>query len=129
MRTSLFSIARIVALGILVPLAQAAAQTQHEIVRGRVVGDSGHAVRGAQVVVIRAQDSAWKSATTDSLGRYATEWPDGLGAYTVGVTAVGYAPARISVARQHPTDSILIADVRLVVSAAQRLAPVISRAT
>ena len=103
------------------------AQSPHEIVRGRVVSDSGRVVRGAQVIVIRAIDSTWKSATTDSAGRYAADWPDGSGAYVVGVSAPGYAPVQLRVARRG-TDSVIVADVTLRTTGAQRLAPVVSQA-
>jgi len=104
------------------------AQSRHEIVRGRVTTDSGRVVRGAQVIVIRAADSAWKSATSDTGGRYSVDWPDGRGAYTVGVTAPGFAPMQAHVARRG-TDSVIVADVRMTRVAAQRLAAVVSRAT
>src|SRR6185437_10459879 len=108
MRTSFLRAAVIAAL---VPTSRIAAQGRHEIVRGRVVSDSGRAVRGAQVIVIRAQDSAFKSSATDSLGRYSTDWPDGRGAYTVGVTAPGFAPTQLHVTRGASADSVLVADV------------------
>ena len=106
--------------------ALARAQTRHEIIRGRVTGDSARAVRGADVIATRASDRASKTATTDATGRYAIDWPDGTGDYALSVSASGYQSAGLHLVRSG-ADSVLVADVRLAPIA--RLGPVVSRAT
>lgn len=105
--------------------ATARAQARHEIIRGRVTGDSGRAVRGADVIATRTSDRVVKTAATDASGRYAIDWPDGAGDYALSVTASGYQPASLDLSRSG-ADSVLTADVRLARIA--RLGPVVSSA-
>jgi carboxypeptidase family protein len=116
----------VLALGMAAPVA-AHAQARHEMVRGRVTSDSGRVVAAAQVIVRRVADSSWKSASTDSAGRYSVDWPDGRGAYVVSVTAPGFAPVQLRVARRGE-DSVIVADLSIPRVGAQRLAPVVARA-
>ena len=124
MRSQFITVA--VGIGVLlaVPLR---AQSRHEIVRGRVIADSGRAVVAAQVVVFRVQDSAFKSTSSDTSGRWSVDWPNGTGAYRVAISAPGFAPIALSVSRQTP-DSVIVADVRLTRVAPRQLAAVVSRA-
>src|SRR5262249_3030910 len=46
------------------------AQGRHDVIRGRVTGDSGRAVRGANVATTRAPDRAVKTTTTDANGQF-----------------------------------------------------------
>ncbi|HTI65548.1 MAG TPA: carboxypeptidase regulatory-like domain-containing protein [Gemmatimonadaceae bacterium] len=105
--------------------AALSAQARHEIIRGRVMGDSARAVRGADVVATRTSDGASKAATSDANGRYAIDWPDGTGDYALSVSASGYQSASMHLVRG--SDSVLVADVRL--AAIQRLGAVVSRAS
>jgi hypothetical protein len=106
--------------------AQAAAR--HEIVAGRVTSDSARALAGADVIVTRAPDFAFKSAKTDVAGRFSVDWPDGSGTYLVHVSAAGYTPVTKRVTRAG-ADSVIAADVALVaVGTVARLAPVVTRA-
>ena len=109
----------------LVP-ALARAQARHEIIRGRVTGDSARAVRGADVVSTRTSDRVAKTATTDAAGRYAIDWPDGTGDYLLTVSAPGYQAASLHLTRSG-ADTVLVADVRL--AAIARLGPVVSSAS
>jgi hypothetical protein len=106
--------------------AAIAAQSRHEIVRGRVTSDSARVVRGADVIVTKTSDRSAKTAKTDTAGQFSTDWPDGTGDYAVTVTAVGFQTVSIHVARTG-SDSVLVADVRLA-SGGQRLAPVVTQA-
>jgi hypothetical protein len=53
--------------------------TRHEIVRGVVTRADGKPVANADVIATRAPDRLYKSAKTDSAGRYSIDWPDGTG--------------------------------------------------
>lgn len=103
-----------------------AAQTRHEIVRGRVTSDSGRAVRRADVIVTRTTDRAGKTTMSDADGQYSVDWPDGTGDYAVTVSAAGFQTLSVHVTRVG-SDSIVVANVRLT-SGGQRLAPVVSQA-
>jgi len=111
---------------LLVP-ARVWAQSPHEIVRGRVTSDSGVPIAGAIVLTIRIPDTLTKSATTDAVGRYAIDWPNGSGAYEVRITSPGCQPFQTQVRRTGP-DSVLVVDARLAPIAAVELAPVVVRA-
>jgi hypothetical protein len=102
------------------------AQARHEIVRGRVLSDSGAAVRAADVIVTRTSDRATKTTTTAADGTYSVDWPDGTGDYALAVSATGFKAASVHVVRSG-ADSVLVADVRLA-AIAQRLAPVVTQA-
>lgn len=109
----------------LVPAA-GRAQARHEIIRGRVTGDSARAVRGADVIATRTSDRIAKVATTGVDGRYAIDWPDGSGDYALSVSAPGFQTASIHLVRAG-ADSVLVADVRL--APIPRLNAVVSSAT
>src|SRR5690349_24268598 len=65
------------------------AQTRHDVIRGRIVTDSGRPVANAVIRAQRAPDRAGKSAQTDAGGLFSIDWPDGSGGYRVTVTAAG----------------------------------------
>ncbi len=97
--------------------------TSTDILRGRVVADSGGTpVSGADVVVVMAPDRATRAAKTDSAGRFELRFPDGAGDYLVHVELIGWQPWRKRVTRVG-TDSVLSVDVRLAAKAIA-LAPV-----
>ena len=104
----------------------AAAQSRHEIVRGRVTDDSARAVRGASVIVTRTSDRVAKTSSTDANGDYLVDWTDGSGDYALAVNASGFQPVSVHVVRGAPSDTILVANVRL--ARAVRLGPVVSQA-
>ena len=103
-----------------------AAQSRHEIIRGRVTADSGRVVSGADVIVTRIADRSSKTARSDSTGAFRVDWPDGTGEYVVSVTAPGYRSFATRVVRSG-SDSVLVADVRLS-QTTQRLAAVVTQA-
>jgi len=116
------------ALLLLVPPASAQQQPRvhTEILRGRVVSDSGMAVGGADVVVTMAPDRAEKGTRTDSTGQFELRFPNGTGDYLVHVSGLGWKPWRQRVTRTGP-DSVLTVNVKLVPDAVA-LAPLSVRA-
>lgn len=105
---------------------QLQAQARHDIIRGRVVSDSGRVIRAADVIVTRTSDRATKTTVSGADGTYSVDWPDGTGDYALTVSATGFKAASLHVVRSG-ADSVLVADVRLS-AVAQRLAPVVTQA-
>lgn len=106
--------------------AAGAAQTRHEIVRGRVTTDSARAVRDANVLVTRLADRVVKTTKTGVDGQYAVDWTDGSGDYAVAVNADGFQPTSFRLTRTS-ADSVLVANVRL--APVTRLNAVVTRAS
>src|SRR5215468_6180775 len=104
-----------------------AQQARHEVVRGRVMSDSGGPLRGAPVSVTRTSDKAAKTTVTGPTGDFTVDWPDGTGDYMVAATAAGFQSRSMPVTRTG-TDSVLVANFRLLRSV-QQLATVVSQAT
>jgi hypothetical protein len=113
-------------LGAQQPRAGAVPLPKHDIVRGRVVNDSGAPVRGAGVFVSQTSDATTQSTETDTSGRYTTDWPRGTGDYAIVVTANGHRRQASHAVRG--VDSVIVADVTLA-RLAQQLAAVVTRAT
>jgi hypothetical protein len=88
------------------------AQTRHEILRGRVVTDSGRPVADAVIRAQRAPDRAVKSAQTDAGGLYSIDWIEGTGDYLVTITAAGLPTLSRRVTRTG-TDTVLTFDALL----------------
>jgi hypothetical protein len=104
---------------------------QVEIIRGRVVADSGHAVHAADVYATRAPDRETKLARTDSLGNFSIRFENGTGDYLINIRAIGYKALRKRVVRAS-ADSVIAASFTLqteavavaaVVATAARLRP------
>lgn len=75
------------------------AQSQPDIVRGRVTDDSSHVIAGATVIITRGPDRLVQHDTTDATGSYSLKFDPGTGDYLVFVTATGFASARRRVQR------------------------------
>ena len=90
----------------------AAAQSQADIVRGRITDDSSRAIDSAIVIVTRGPDRLVEQDTTGATGNYSLRFDPGTGDYLVYVTATGYAPARRRVQRQG-TEHELVANFTL----------------
>src|SRR5215208_2778993 len=78
----------------------AAAQTEADVVRGRVTDDSSHAVVGATVMITRGPDRLTQQTTTDSSGAFSSRFEEGTGDYLVYVSATGFKSDRRRVQRQ-----------------------------
>ncbi len=77
----------------------AGAQSQADVVRGRVTDDSSRAVV-ATVIVTRGPDRLVQQSTSDSTGAFSLKFDPGTGDYLVYVTAPGYTSARRRVQRE-----------------------------
>jgi len=86
-------------------------QLPSEVVRGRVVDDSGKALV-ATVIVTRGPDRLVQQTTSDSGGRYSLRFEPGTGDYLVYVSATGFRSARRRVQRQGSARE-LVADFTL----------------
>jgi len=94
------------------------AQSVIDVVRGRVIDDSSHVVRGATVMITRGPDRLVQQTTTDSAGLYTSRFENGTGDYLVSVSAAGLKTARrrvqrIATERELVADFILSRDLAL----------------
>src|ERR1051325_522138 len=71
-----------------------AAQQTADVLKGRVVNDSGKVVAGATVIVTRGPDRATQQVTTDSLGNWTVRFEPGTGDYLVYIAYTGLKAAR-----------------------------------
>ena len=83
-----------------------------DVIRGRVVDDSAHAVDSAVVIITRGPDRLVERDTTDATGTYRLTFTPGTGDYLVYVSAPGYGSARRRVQRAG-TEHELVADFTL----------------
>jgi hypothetical protein len=90
----------------------AAAQSEADVVRGRVTDDSSRAVVGATVMITRGPDRLTQQATTDSSGAFSSRFEQGTGDYLVYVSATGFKTERRRVQRQG-TERELVANISL----------------
>ncbi|HCX31074.1 MAG TPA: hypothetical protein DHU55_15100 [Blastocatellia bacterium] len=97
------------------------AQERAEIIRGKVVTDSGRLVVGADVLVTRAPDRMLFQTTTDSSGNYRLIIPEGTGDYLVHISALGRTTFRKRALRS-PSDSAVTVDAVLKAGAQQLVA-------
>jgi hypothetical protein len=91
----------------------AGAQTEADVVRGRVLDDSSRAVAGATVMITRGPDRLTQQTTTDSSGAFSSRFEQGTGDYLVYVSATGFKAERRRVQRQ-AAERELVADFKLV---------------
>ena len=99
-------------LAILPATRSASAQSEADVVRGRVTDDSSRAVVGATVMITRGPDRLTQQATTDSSGAFSSRFEQGTGDYLVYVSATGFKTQRKRVQRQ-TTERELVADITL----------------
>lgn len=83
-------------------LPPAATPRPVELLRGRVGGDSGRALPGAQVIVTRGPDRHVEQTVADAGGRWTLRFAPGTGDYLVYVSAVGRQPFRRRIMRGQP---------------------------
>src|SRR6185312_2725298 len=86
-------------------------QRRAEIIRGRVMNDSGRALPGITVVATMAPDRYFRQAISDSAGRYQIRFEAGTGDYLVYAAHTGYRAFRRRVTLG-PTAEITV-DIRL----------------
>ena len=92
--------------------ARVDAQSEADVVRGRVTDDSAHAVVGATVMITRGPDRRTQQTTTDSAGAFSSRFEQGTGDYLVYVNATGFKADRRRVQRQ-ATERELVAHFTL----------------
>ena len=90
----------------------AAAQSEADVVRGRVTDDSSRAVAGATVMITRGPDRLTQQTTTDSAGAFSSRFEQGTGDYLVYVSATRFKTERRRVQRQG-TERELVANISL----------------
>jgi hypothetical protein len=93
------------------PLQLLAQTSGPEVIRGKVIDDSAHAVV-ATVMVTRGPDRLTQQTASDSSGNYSTRFEQGTGDYLVYVSAPGFKPARRRVQRVS-TETELVANFTL----------------
>ena len=87
-------------LAITLAANSASAQSEPDVVRGRVTDDSARAVAGATVMITRGPDRLTQQTTTDSSGAFSSRFEQGTGDYLVYVNATGFKADRRRVQRQ-----------------------------
>jgi hypothetical protein len=75
------------------------AQNGPEVIKGKIVDDSSHAVL-ATIMVTRGPDRLTQQTTSDASGNYSTRFEQGTGDYLVYVSAPGFKSARRRVQRE-----------------------------
>jgi len=82
-------------LGLIAALATAPAfaQSTSAAVGGRISGDDGRPVAGAQVTILHTQSGTVSRATTDAAGRYGSRGLRVGGPYTITISRDGYQPS------------------------------------
>ena len=90
----------------------AAAQQTADVLRGKVVNDSGKVIAGATIIVTRGPDRATQQVTSDSLGNWTVRFDPGTGDYLVYISAPGLKAARRRVQREQ-TERELVANFTL----------------
>lgn len=88
------------------------AQDSSDVVRGRVMGDSGRVLPLATVIITRGPDRLTQQTFTDSTGRYNVKFDVGTGDYLVYVSSMGFKSERRRILRQ-AAERELVADFTL----------------
>lgn len=109
------------------PVNQPTYQIHRDVIRGRVITDSGAALANANVAVTMAPDRVTQFDTTDADGRYEVVFDKGTGDYLVHVAFTGRQTFRKRITRVG-ADSVFTVDA-VMKSVVQQLAPVQVRAT
>src|SRR3954471_2816758 len=83
-----------------------------DVIKGKIIDDSSHAVAGASVQITRGPDRLTQSTTSDASGSYSAKFEQGTGDYLVYVSAAGFKSARRRVQRQN-NETELVANFTL----------------
>jgi hypothetical protein len=94
------------------------AQTPSDVLRGRVVDETGAPLMGARVIATADSTRQTRDTRTGVDGRYTLVFPASIGGYSLTIAAIGRHPVRVSVARAGTT----VAPIRDVVLHALALA-------
>ena len=94
-----------------------ATQRRAELIRGRVMNDSGRALPGITVIATMAPDRSFRQAISDSAGRYEIRFDAGTGDYLVYAAHAGYRAFRRRVTLGQVPD--ITVDIQLRSEAAQ----------
>lgn len=107
---------RWMALMVLMLVSASAARSQvtsgTDILRGRVTGEDGAPVAGAQVEAWSLDTRVRRATTTNQDGWYTLAFPEGGGRYRLRVSRLGMTPVETTVARRGD-EEVLTQDVRL----------------
>lgn len=90
----------------------ATAQDAPDVVKGRVMGDSGKVLSTATVIITRGPDRLTQQTFTDSAGSFSQRFDPGTGDYLVYVSYPGFKPERRRVLRKSD-ERELVADFTL----------------
>lgn len=115
LRSSLVHACRLPALSALmcfVVSVSGRAQEAPDVVRGRVLGDSGKVLSAATVIITRGPDRLTQQTFTDSSGAYSQRFDPGTGDYLVYVSFPGFKPERRRILRKE-SERELVADFTL----------------
>src|SRR5437588_642981 len=123
-RPSCWLLVALAALG--APAVAAQVGTTTDIITGTVTGPDNQPLPGAVVQATSFETQVSRQRSTDARGRFTILFPDGGGQYELVVRYLGFAPARVAIARQADEDR-LVANVRMEVAAVS-LDPVTVRA-
>lgn len=107
-----FSLPFVAAALLAIIAADSSAQDAPDVVRGRVLGDSGKVLSAATVIITRGPDRLTQQTFTDSAGAFSQHFDPGTGDYLVYVSYPGFKPERRRVLRK-TTERELVADFTL----------------
>jgi hypothetical protein len=102
-------------VGLALALPQAA-DSQSDVLTGRVFDPDGAPLAGARVEAVSIDTEITRSALTDRNGRYLIMFPDGGGRYVVRVTYIGMGEVVETVIRE-AGEEILLTDLAMSISA------------
>ena len=94
------------------------AQSNQDIIRGRVLGPDKKPVENVTVTATSLVNQTSRTAKTNKDGRFTIIFADGGGDYMMAYVGIGFAPARFEVKREVDED-VLIADATVSKSAVQ----------
>ncbi|MEO7998437.1 MAG: carboxypeptidase-like regulatory domain-containing protein, partial [Gemmatimonadaceae bacterium] len=100
------------ALLLAVASTNASAQDAPDVVKGRVMGDSGKVLSAATVIITRGPDRLTQQTFTDTAGLFSQRFDPGTGDYLVYVSYPGFKPERRRILRK-TDERELVADFTL----------------
>jgi hypothetical protein len=92
--------------------AHAAAQSNTDIITGRVIGPNGEPVAGATIRATSLETEIQRATLSNAQGRYTLVFPQGGGEYELEVTQIGLAPVSRAL-RRVGDEEVLVAEIRM----------------